>query len=86
MKKVILARLQHGKKSESFVDQSPRMRFGRQPLGGFQNLALKNLIVNSGPVRAVPAPELAVLFITKVRAAIEMMVQHRLCQLLARIG
>ena len=86
MKKVIFARLLHGKKSESFVDQSLRMRFDRQRLGGFQNLALKNLIVNCGPVLAVPAPELAVLFMTKMRAAVEMMVQHRLCQLLARIG
>src|ERR1019366_1375005 len=44
MKKVILARLQHDKKSESFVDQGLRMRFGRQRLGRVENDVLKNFV------------------------------------------
>ena len=86
MKKVIFARLLYDEKTKRLLDKGLRMRFGRQDLGGFQNLALKNLVVDCGPVLAIPAPELAILFVAKVRAAVEMMVQHRLRQLLASIG
>ena len=86
MKKIIFARLLYDEKSKRLLDKGLRTCLDRQGLGGIENLALKNFVVNCGPVLAIPAPELAVLFITKVFATVEMTVQHRLRQLLASIG
>ena len=76
----------YDEKSKASWTKRPRMCLGRQGLGGVENQALQNFIVDCGPVLAIPAPELAVLFMTKMRATVEMTVQHRLRQLLARIG
>jgi hypothetical protein len=86
MEEVVCARLLHFEKLESFKDEILRMCLSRHRLGGFENKALENHVVENGPMLGIPAPELAIFFIAKMGTTVEMTVQHRLRQLLAGIG